>query len=130
MIERDYHLQDNVEPLPALYIELTRPSENAPFVKDLLARLDTGAPFTAIPQKYKDMADLKFHDHTPILHGDYYDSRCPKYLVRVTAEECRPQTVEIIFLPTLEQPVIGRNLMMYWHTKLKGPERTLEITEP
>ena len=126
MVERNYHSQDNVEPLPALYIELTRPSENAPFLKDLLAPLDTGAPFTVIPQKYKDIANL---NSTPIRHGNYKDPKCPIYLVKVTAEECMPQTVEIIFMPTFEQPVIGRNLMKYWHTTLKGPEQILEITE-
>ena len=129
MVERNYHSQDNVEPLPALYIELTRPGDNTPFVKDLLAPLDTGASLTAMPQKYKDRANLKPYDYTLIRHGDYYDPRCPKYLVKVTAEECMPRMVEIIFLPTLEQPVIGRNLMKYWHTKLKGPEQILEITK-
>ena len=129
MVERNYHLQDNVEPLPALYIELTRPSENAPFVKDLLAPLDTGAPFTAMPQTYKDIANLKPHDYTPIRHGNYDVPRCPKYLVKVTADECIPQMVEIIFLPTLGHPVIGRNLMKYWHTELEGPEQILKITE-
>jgi len=130
MIERNYYAQDNLEPLPALNIELTRPSDSAPFIKDLLAPLDTGAPFTAIPQEYKDLASLKLHDYTPIRHGDYSDSRCPKYLVKVTAEGCTAQTVEIIFLPTIEQPLIGRNLMKFWHAKLKGPERILEISEP
>ena len=130
MIERNYHLQDDVEPLPALYIELARPSENEPFVKDLLAPLDTGAPFTAIPYQYKDKAGLHPHGYTPIRHGDYYDPRCPKYLAKVTAEDCMPQMVEIIFLQTLPQPLIGRNLMKFWDTTLKGPERILEITEP
>ena len=129
MIERNYHLQDNVEPLPALYIGLTRPSENEPFLKDLLAPLDTGAPFTAIPYQYKGRAGLNPHDHTPLRHGNYYNSRCPIYMAKVTAEECMPRMVEIVFLPTLEHPVIGRNLMKFWHTKLKGPARILEITE-
>ena len=129
-MERNYHLQDNEEPLPALYIELTRPSEDDPFLRDLLAPLDTGAPFTAIPIEYKDTAGLMAHDYTAVRHGDYREPRCPKYLAKVTAEECMPQMVEIIFLPTLSQPVIGRNLMRYWHTTLKGPERILEITEP
>jgi len=129
MVERNYHSQDNVEPLPALYIELTRPSDNAPFVKDLLAPLDTGSPFTVIPQEYKDSADLKPHDYTPIKHGNYFDPRCPKYLVKVTAEGCMPQMIEIIFLPTKPEPLIGRNLMKYWHTTLNGPEQILEIRE-
>jgi len=129
-MERNYHLRDNEEPLPALYIELTRPSESEPFSKDLLAPLDTGAPFTAMPIEYRNRAGLKFHGYTSVRHGDYYERRCPKYLVKVTAEECMPQTIEIIFLRTLRQPVIGRNLMRYWHTTLKGPEQILEITEP
>lgn len=129
-MERNYHLQDNEEPLPALYIELTRPSEDEPFLRDLLAPLDTGAPFTAMPIKYKDVAGLKAHDYTAVRHGDYFDSRCPKYLAKVTAEECMPQKVEVILLPTLSQPVIGRNLMRYWHTTLKGPEQILKINEP
>lgn len=130
IVERNYHLRDNEEPLPALYIELTRPSEGEPFLKDLLAPLDTGAPFTAIPIEYRDTAGLKLHDYIPVRHGGYYEPRCPKYLVKIAAEECMPQMVEIIFLPTLVQPVIGRNLMRYWHTTLKGPEQILEITEP
>ena len=129
-MERNYHLRDNEEPLPALYIELTRPSEDEPFLKDLLAPLDTGAPLTAMPIDYRDTAGLKVYDYTPVKHGNYYERRCPKYLAKVTAEECMPQTVEIIFLPTLRQPVIGRNLMRHWHTTLKGPERILEIAEP
>lgn len=129
MIERNYHSQDRSEPLPALYIELTRPNEDVPFVKDLLAYLDTGSSFTAMPDEYKDEANLKFHDSTKILHGNFYDDRRPIYLVKVTAEECMPQMVEIIFMPTLKQPMIGRNLMKYWHTTLKGPEQILEITE-
>lgn len=130
MVKRNYHLWDNLEPLPALYIQLTRPNENEPFLKDLLAPIDSGAPFTAIPFMYRDDANLKFHDSTPIRHGSYSEPRCPKYLVKVTAEECAPQTIEIIFLPTLEHPVIGRNLMKYWHTILNGPEQTLQISEP
>jgi len=129
MVERNYHSQDSLEPLPALYIELTRPNEDVPFVKDLLAPLDTGTSFTAIPDEYQDIANLKFHDSTPIRHGDFYDNRRPIYLVKVTVEECMPQMVEIVFMPTLKQPVIGRNLMKYWHTTLKGSEQILEITE-
>jgi predicted aspartyl protease len=129
MAEHNYYAQDNVEPLPALNIELTRPSESVPFVKDLLAPLDTGAPFTVIPKKYKDLAGLKLHDYTPIRHGDYYEPECPKYLVNVSVEGCMPQMVEIIFLPTTDHPLIGRNLMKFWYTKLKGPEQILEITE-
>jgi hypothetical protein len=130
MVERNYHLQDSEEPLPALYIELTRPGENEPFLKDILAPLDTGAPITAIPHEYKEQANLKPYDYGPVRHGNYWDPKCPKFLVEVTAEECIPQTVEIIFLPTLGQPVIGRNLMKYWYATLKGPEQILEITEP
>lgn len=129
-MERNYQLLDNLEPRPALYIDLTRPNETEPFLKDLRAPLDTGAPFTAMPLQYKDEAALKPHDYKPIRHGDYFDPRCPIFLAKVTAEECKPRTVEIIFLKTLGQPVIGRNLMKYWHTKLKGPEQILEITEP
>lgn len=129
-MERNYHLKDNQEPLPALYIELTRPTENKPFLKDLLAPLDTGAEFTAIPIAYKDTAGLMAHGYTAVKHGNYYEDKCPKYLAKVTADECMPQTVEIIFLETLSQPLIGRNLMKYWHAPLKGPEQILEITEP
>lgn len=129
-MERNYHLQDNQEPLPALYIELTRPTEDKPFLKDLLAPLDTGAALTAMPIKYKDTAGLMVHGYTPVRHGDYYERRCPTYLAKVTAEECMSQTVEIIFLQTLSQPLIGRNLMKYWHTTLRGPEQILKIAEP
>jgi len=130
MVERNYHLQDSEESLPALYIELTRPGENEPFLKDELAPLDTGAPFTAIPYEYKDQANLRPHDYGPVIHGDHFERRCPRFLVKVTAEECMPRMVEIIFLETLQRPVIGRNLMKYWHTTLNGPEQILEITEP
>jgi len=129
MMKRHYHLRDNEEPIPALYVELTRPGDKEPFLKDVLAPLDTGAPLTAIPSKYKDAASLKPHDFTPVRHGGYYEDRCPMYLARVIAEDCKPQTVDVIFLPTLQQPVIGRNLMRYWHTILDGPEGILEITE-
>jgi predicted aspartyl protease len=130
MVERNYHAHNNFEPLPALYIELTRPTDNMPFKKDLLAPLDTGAPLTVIPLKYRDSANLQPHDYTPIRHGTYYDPRCPKYLVKVTAEGCAQQMVEIIFLHTTEKPLIGRNLMKFWETKLRGPECMLEVSEP
>jgi len=128
MVERNYHW-DKVEPLPALYIDLTRPNEKEPFLKGLLAPLDTGASITAIPSVHSDIARLETHDFTPVRHGDFYQPKWPKYLVQVTADECVPRMIEIIFLPTLERPVIGRNLMKYWYTTLKGPEQILEIRE-
>lgn len=129
-MKHNYYSQDSEEPRPALYIELTRPGDDKPFLKDRLAPLDTGASLTAIPIEYQDSAGLRAHDYTEIIHGGYHNPRCPKYLAEVTAEEYKPRTVEIVFLPTVHQPLIGRNLMKYWHTTLKGPEQILEIAEP
>ena len=131
MGEHNYHPWfGSPEPCPALYIELTRPTEDTPFLRDLIAAVDTGAPLTAIPWKYKQDANLYPARQIKLQWPGYSDDRVPTYLVEVNAEGYRPELVEVVFDPThSEYALIGRNLMKHWHVLLKGPEQVLEIDD-
>lgn len=131
MGEHPYHYWFDLEPCPALYIELTRPTEQEPFLPDLLAAFDTGAPLTAVPMKYKDTARLVPARKVRVRWAGYPEDRQPTFLVKVTADGYVPRLVEIVFDPDprREYALIGRNLMRYWHAILKGPEQILEIRE-
>ena len=121
------------EPCPALYIAATAPvNEEAkePFVKDLIAALDTGAPLTALPTKYKQKAKLHPAAPVKIKWAGYPEERVPAFLAEVSVDEYAPRLVQIIFSDRLDQyALIGRNLMRHWHMILKGPEQILEIRE-
>ena len=130
MPEVEYQDQGKHPSRPALYINVTNPDKVIPFIKDERAPIDTGAPYTALPSKYRVLSDLKIFDYISLKHGLYIMGKCPLYLATVTAEESSPQMVAVLFLDTIDTPIIGRNLLEYWHTTLIGPERKLVIVEP
>ena len=118
------------EPCPALYIDVSAPTEQEPFVKDQIAALDTGAALTALPVKYKSTIRLHPHRRIRILWPGCLEDTVPAYLVRVTAGRHAPRLVEMIYDPNHEDyALIGRNLMKHWRATLKGPEQILEISE-
>lgn len=118
------------EPCPAIYIHLTRPSEQEPFLLDILGAIDTGAPLTVLPLEYKDRANLIPAARRRIRWSDYEGDR-PTYMAIVTAEELKPRLVEILFDEHCAgYALIGRNLMKHWRVMLNGPEQVLQIREP
>ncbi len=130
IIESHYHEKDS-EPCPALYIDLTRPTETDPFQTDLLAYLDTGAPWIAVPIEHKAKGGLHPFDFRDILIGNQLREKEPIYLVKVLIDGYVSQPAEMIFWDyNRDYAIIGRNLMRHWHTTLKGPEQILEISEP
>lgn len=132
MGEHPYHEWfGSPEPCPALYIEVMRPTEKEPFMKDLIAAFDTGAPLTAVPMKYKSTARLHPLRQVKLKWPGYPVEKVPTYFVKITAEGCTPRSVEVVFDPCHDEyALIGRNLMKYWYAVLKGPEEILEISEP
>jgi len=97
---------------------------------DIIAAVDTGAPLTAIPLRYKETARLQPIDRVSVKWRGYGEDRVPVYLVYVTAEECSPQLVRVVFDPwDPDYALIGRNLMKHWQVILNGPEQTMEIKE-
>ena len=131
MVEYHYHEWfGSPEPCPALYIQVTGPTEKEPFLKDLIAALDTGAPLTAVPMKYKNITHLYPNRRIKLRWPGYLEDKVPTYLVKVTAEGCAPRLVEMVYDPTHEDyALVGRNLMRYWCATLRGPEQILEISE-
>jgi len=118
------------EPCPALYISLRRPEDRQPCLSDIIAAVDTGAPLTAIPLGYKDIASLVPRGWVHVRWRGYDEPRVPTYLAYVAAEECVPRLVEIFFDRYLiNYALIGRNLMKHWHVTLNGLEQTMEIEE-
>ena len=119
------------EPCPAIYIKLTRPQDNEPVVEDLIAAVDSGSSITAIPAKYKGQLQLYPSGYTRVRFRGYFMDKEPTYQVYVTANACKPRLVEVIYDPEHDEyALLGRNLMKYWNTEMRGPEYILEITEP
>ena len=131
MGDHPYHKWFSAEELcPALYVSLTRPNDTEPFLEDLIAAVDTGSPFTFVPEKHKRIITLH-PARTVSLKWPYFGPKqTATYLVKVKADVYEPRLVEIVFSPFhSEYALIGRNLMKHWQVILNGPEQTMEIKE-
>ena len=134
MVECNYHDCDDSEPCPAHYVEVARPMDADPFIKEVLAFFDTGSPLVILPAKYQNTIELHPARTVPLLWRSfgYRDPETPTYLVSITVEGCEPELVEAVFPPSeihYEYVLIGRNLMKSWTILLNGPEQKMIITK-
>jgi len=134
MVKRNYadwSYYGSKEPCPALYVELKNPKDEAHFVKDIRAALDTGSSLTAIPLEYKSKLALVPHDYIKAVWRKQIIPQVPVFRALLTANGCKPREIDIIYDPHTahDYVLLGRNLMKYWNTFLYGPEHCFEINE-
>lgn len=132
MGEHNYHEWfGDPEPCPALYIHITRPTEDEPVLPDLLAAIDSGSSLTCVPAKYKERCRLVTIGNVKVKWPSYPTGTTPAYMAYVTADGYRRMLVEIVFDPFHhDYAIIGRNMLKHWHVTLRGPESILDIREP
>jgi predicted aspartyl protease len=112
-------------PAPALEVEVRNPHTGAAQI--LLAKLDTGADGTLIPEDLVQTLGLLSHDRFLAVAFDMQAKFIPSYLIDLTVAGWVFTQLEV---PTAPLPyiLIGRDVLNQLVITLDGPQLTFDIT--
>lgn len=131
MAERVYSFvydRDHIPPFPVLSIDLSAPGRPQPTVS-LSALIDTGADITLLPLEHLTRLGARFINDARVrgLFGSRQSVGIYAVTIRIGPQQIH--AVRVAGVSSLEDAILGRDVLAQIVITLNGPAETLELHE-
>ena len=93
----------------------------------LVAKLDTAADISAIPETLRNNLNLNQAQTIPVEGYDGVRTSLPTYIITLELAGAQARHLEVIAIPE-DHMLIGRDVLNHFYAKLNGPELTFDLS--